>query len=155
MGGGGVGSWALGIRPEMVARHRWRRCLGGQPSGHGDGGQAVDQSVGLLPRVTGWVLSTIHHKPLVAPPDALLLGEPESWLAKGVMASPGSTLLRLTSSGPWTEPLCSCLTHMGTGPPEGRSGGSASAPDVSVPSTPVGSKYWGRGLGLRATLSSS
>lgn len=73
-GGGKVGSWALGVRPEMVARHGWWRCLGGRPSGDGDEGQAVDHTVGLLPLVTGWVVSTIHHKPLVASPDALLLG---------------------------------------------------------------------------------
>lgn len=67
----------------------------------------LNTSVGFLAWAAGWVVSSINHKPVMATPNAFLLGALESWLAKGVMTS---AVLRLRPSRPWTEPLCSRLS---------------------------------------------
>lgn len=77
---------------------------------------------------------------------------PESWLAEGVMASPGSAPLKLTPSGLWTEPLCSCLTKTSKEPLEGEGNGSTSAPNVLVLSTPGGSGDTGVGSWFKGCL---
>lgn len=92
--GGGV----MGVQPKPVAGGRWRRCGEGRPTGGGDGGQEVGRDA----QVSGlgdWVGGVYHSQASGGRTQCPPWG-PESWLAKGVMASPESTLLRLTPSGP-------------------------------------------------------
>lgn len=73
----------------------------------------MNMTIGFLPWAAGWVVSSIHHKPLMTTPSALLVagsgGGVELWLAKGVMAS---TVLGLMPSRSWAGLLRSYLTKM-------------------------------------------
>lgn len=131
-------SWEMGNgEPKMAARNRWWGCLGQQPAAGGGGtGAAKQVNMTQVSALGNWLGGEYRSQAFGGHTQCPPLRGPESWLAEGVMASPGSALLKLTPSGLWTEPLCSCLTKMSKEPLEGEGSGSTSAPNVLVLSTP-------------------